>query len=50
MEQIIIDHFYSNQLVKGQLPIVEARVRDGDELVSKAAAELFHLYFHSKDK
>ena len=50
VEQIIIDHFYSNQLVKGLLPIVEARVRDGDELVSKAAAELFHLYFHSKDK
>ena len=50
VEQQIIDHFYANQAVKELLPIIEARVREGEEIVSKAAAELFHLYFLSKDQ
>lgn len=50
VEQQIIDHFYTNKAVKELLPIIEASVRDGEKIVSKAAAELFHLYFFSKDK
>ena len=50
VEQQILDHFYSNQVVKKFFPIVEAKVRDGEKITSKAAAELFHLYFSSKEQ
>lgn len=50
VEQQVLDHFYANKVVKGLLPIMEEKVRNGEEIVSKAASELFHLYFLSKDK
>ena len=50
VEQQILDHFYSNQAVKKFFPIVEAKVRDGEKITSKAAAELFHLYFSAKEQ
>ncbi len=48
--QQIIDHFYAHQAVREQLPILGEKVRDGEKVVSKAAAELFQLYFSAKDK
>lgn len=50
LEHQIMDHFYANKTVQELLPIIGEKVRNGDEIVSKAAAELFHLYFLSKDK
>ncbi len=50
VEQQVLDHFYANKMVKELLPIIEEKVKNGEEIVSKAASELFHLYFLSKDK
>ena len=50
LEQQILDHFYANQDVKRLLPSIEAKVKNGEEVVSRATAELFHLYFGSKNE
>ena len=50
VEQQILDHFYANQAVKEHLPSIEEKVRNGEKIVSKAAKELFYLYFLSKEK